>query len=575
MGEGPGRNCKEMAGAFQRFEWGVGLLVLFALFLAFPMHCLAYFGTNEDYLLSDTKPEDRITGHYLEFVSEETYTVQPGDTLWGIAESYLGNGADYREIAGRNSAAIKDADLLLPGTTLQLQKKLYTGAGLLDYIDSAVFRYGPCNRSDAFDGEAFLPPYQIFSFSPYYNDLKEADPYTNWERFQEEVIACGDKVCGERVSDLSFERYLVTGAGVLCYYCFTFDADNKDYLVMACLCYNSTTKSEAFALCDKALCSEEQMKEAKGKTFYAAVRYLDPGGGWIEKRCDYTGAEDWNYPQLRNPFTCAMRNLYTGPLPQEEEYSGDHAVIWKEPALAVLVREELAALWQLTPEEKQAFMERDVTAADLSRIEELELTYLPEDGRLYLQLNGSEENGILGSTITEKSSGKPELLSSLDDLANFAELKELTLEIKNCDITDLSAIGELTSLRMLDCRIYSKEKRVDSMEFLGSLENLRALFLRGADRLANWTYFWDDVTDLSVLRNCPRLAYLFVWAGNVESYDFLEDLPEIYYINLDMPSKDGKGVKPDEALLPNACFIEFYGERIRYEVGDGYERPIP
>ena len=220
-------------------------------------------------------------------------------------------------------------------------------------------------------------------------------------------------------------------------------------------------------------------------------------------------------------------------------------------------------------------MERDVTAADLSRIEELELTYLPEDGRLYLQLNGSEENGILGSTITEKSSGEPELLSSLDDLANFAELKELTLEIKNCDITDLSAIGELTSLRMLDCRIYSKEKRVDSMEFLGSLENLRALFLRGADRLANWTYFWDDVTDLSVLRNCPRLAYLFVWAGNVESYDFLEDLPEIYYINLDMPSKDGKGVKPDEALLPNACFIEFYGERIRYEVGDGYERPIP
>ncbi len=65
---------------------------------------------------------------------------------------------------------------------------------------------------------------------------------------------------------------------------------------MACFCYNSTTKSEAFALCDKALCSEEQMKEAKGKTFYAAVRYLDPGGGWIEKRCDYTGAEDWNYP---------------------------------------------------------------------------------------------------------------------------------------------------------------------------------------------------------------------------------------------------------------------------------------
>lgn len=192
-----------------------------------------------------------------------------------------------------------------------------------------------------------------------------------------------------------------------------------------------------------------------------------------------------------------------------------------------------------------------------------------------MQLNGSELNDTLGAKVSAGDSGRSQWFTTLEDLGNFPELKKLELYIEDSDITDLSAIGKLTKLRMLDCRIYSADKRVENVDFLGSLGELRVLFLRGAKvRGPYFTQFFNDVTDLSVLRNCSHLAYLHLMTGNVESYDFLEDLPEIYYIELDSEG-DCLDIRPDETLLPNACFIEYYGDSIRYEVGDGYERPLP
>lgn len=49
--------------------------------------------------------------------TERTYTVQSGDTLWGIATKYLGRGIRYTEIVSLNSLK---GDIIYPGQVLKL-----------------------------------------------------------------------------------------------------------------------------------------------------------------------------------------------------------------------------------------------------------------------------------------------------------------------------------------------------------------------------------------------------------------------------------------------------------------------
>ncbi len=49
---------------------------------------------------------------------ETTYTVAAGDTLWGIATRFLGNGARWPEIHEANKDKIENPNLIYPGQTL-------------------------------------------------------------------------------------------------------------------------------------------------------------------------------------------------------------------------------------------------------------------------------------------------------------------------------------------------------------------------------------------------------------------------------------------------------------------------
>jgi len=48
------------------------------------------------------------------------YSIQKGDTLWGIASEFYGNGSKYPLIVEANLEVIKDADLIYPGQSIRI-----------------------------------------------------------------------------------------------------------------------------------------------------------------------------------------------------------------------------------------------------------------------------------------------------------------------------------------------------------------------------------------------------------------------------------------------------------------------
>ncbi len=59
--------------------------------------------------------------------ADGTYTVQRGDTLYGIAKKLLGNGSKWIDIYNLNSATIKNAKLIFAGQVLQIKGSASTG----------------------------------------------------------------------------------------------------------------------------------------------------------------------------------------------------------------------------------------------------------------------------------------------------------------------------------------------------------------------------------------------------------------------------------------------------------------
>ena len=78
-----------------------------------PLTLMEYKGASKRYIAVQTptatvKQEDTATNSEAvnpAVPDNKTHTVQSGDTLWGIAKKYYGNGAQYPKIASANSIA--------------------------------------------------------------------------------------------------------------------------------------------------------------------------------------------------------------------------------------------------------------------------------------------------------------------------------------------------------------------------------------------------------------------------------------------------------------------------------------
>ena len=54
--------------------------------------------------------------------ANDYHVVQPGDTLWGIAKKYYGNGNQYQKIYEANKNQIKNPNLIYPGQKLVIPR---------------------------------------------------------------------------------------------------------------------------------------------------------------------------------------------------------------------------------------------------------------------------------------------------------------------------------------------------------------------------------------------------------------------------------------------------------------------
>ena len=69
-----------------------------------------------------TTQEQQADSAFEASSESEYYTIESGDTLWGIAAKFLGNGSKYPEIFEANREVIEDPDKIFVGQKIRIPK---------------------------------------------------------------------------------------------------------------------------------------------------------------------------------------------------------------------------------------------------------------------------------------------------------------------------------------------------------------------------------------------------------------------------------------------------------------------
>ena len=76
---------------------------------------------NADQLITmDMVNSDIDEEEPIEIPEEIFYTIEEGDTLWGIATKFCNDGTKYQHIVDANLEVIKDANLIYAGQTIRI-----------------------------------------------------------------------------------------------------------------------------------------------------------------------------------------------------------------------------------------------------------------------------------------------------------------------------------------------------------------------------------------------------------------------------------------------------------------------
>lgn len=255
---------------------------------------------------------------YIELTKEGwDYVVQPGDSLWGISEHFLGSGFSWTALQRKEDGA-DDPDLLLPGEivhipgeVLYIHRDVYSSGGLsspgryqIDEPSGFEYSFLVTDVTPRINSELN----QIY-LRPLANEIGENALSEDWETFQAEVIRCSEEICADRVSELRFEKYEVKGGCDLYGYSFEYDTGDA---ILEYTCFIRLGEANMVEVI--GVRKKEPNTVLLNTIRYIAASFVDYGGVIDnvtigDGKTPNVGAEDWAYPWLHNLFRSAQ-NMY-------------------------------------------------------------------------------------------------------------------------------------------------------------------------------------------------------------------------------------------------------------------------
>ena len=101
-----GTSIPERGQSMKHYRLLAILILTLSRLLAPKISCLAI---QYDYTPLETLSEEADKSNYIKLSLNESYRVNPGDTLWGISRQFLGSGARYEEIIQANQDSIRNS----------------------------------------------------------------------------------------------------------------------------------------------------------------------------------------------------------------------------------------------------------------------------------------------------------------------------------------------------------------------------------------------------------------------------------------------------------------------------------
>lgn len=503
-------------------------------------------------------PQEADAGDYIPLLAEGgTCQVKQGDTLWEIAEKQYGDGSLYPQLVEMNRETLTDPNLILPEQRLILPEIWYLpkshtpdtdsceGAFQIEYADVKSFRDPISANIKLGNTISGIRIYTGWQTNPMgYNALTQ-----DWEAFVSEVERSSREICGDRVNNLTFEKYRMADGCDLCGYSFTFEMGKELREVAVFYRFGRQNMAEIIGTREREIVNREGVV-LKNAVRYVAASFEDLGGEIVE-RADRSEekkieAGDWKYPSLQNPFAILMDNYGIRILGEETkaETEEDSELTWEEPQFEQAVRNLLVRFWRMDEEEEKAFRERPVMESDLAMIKTFSCdvfyhTTPAYEKKVWLTFGGDDEVITLAG----------EQPFSFADIAHFSSVESMRLT----GMTDYSFLSKMPGLESLTI---SSGRPTEDLGFLADCKGLRVLGILGDG--------FGMVTDLTVLSNMKGLEKLTLETPRAKDFSFLKECTQIRGIWLEGKRSDGEpSVTPDLELLPNAVTVEFYGEKIR------------